>query len=64
MTYSLAQTNPILLEHIIATDPRVKGVIVFGNGRSQIGVLLQLHDEFHIDSTNPERMEAFRKYIQ
>lgn len=57
------QTNPVMMEQIIGTDPQVKSAIVFGNGRNQTGVLLQLKDTFVFDPVDQDKLSAFRKYI-
>ncbi|KIJ30327.1 hypothetical protein M422DRAFT_784036 [Sphaerobolus stellatus SS14] len=58
------KTTPVLMEHIVGKDPRVKSAIVFGNGRYQTGVLIQLEDEYIFDPIDKEKLEAFREYIK
>uniref|UniRef100_A0A0W0G571 Putative acetyl-CoA synthetase-like protein n=1 Tax=Moniliophthora roreri TaxID=221103 RepID=A0A0W0G571_MONRR len=58
------KTNPVLMEQIIGTDPQVKSAIVFGNGRNQTGVLIQLEDLSVFDPDDRAMLMNFRQYIQ
>lgn len=52
------------MEHIIALDPQVKTALIFGNGRHQTGLLVQLEDEFAFDPCDNIKLETFRTYVQ
>jgi hypothetical protein len=51
------------MEHIIGADPQIKSAIVFGNGKNQTGLLIQLEDAFVFDPKNEDLMNEFRQYI-
>ena len=57
------QTNPLPLEHIIRHDPHVRDCLIFGQGKLQNGVLIQMMSEYEFDSRDEKRLEDFRNKI-
>jgi len=56
------KTVPMLMEGIIIASPLIQGVVVFGRGRSQVGVLVEPSPE-HVDILDNNTVAAFRNEI-
>ncbi|THH29826.1 hypothetical protein EUX98_g4377 [Antrodiella citrinella] len=57
------KTNPGPLEHILNGDPHIQCAIMFGRGRPQNGVLVELKSEYAIDPEDTAKLAAFRDAI-
>ncbi|CDO76172.1 hypothetical protein BN946_scf185034.g5 [Trametes cinnabarina] len=55
------QTNPVPLEAILLQDPHVQAAIIFGQGRSQNGVIIQPKEPF--DFSNEKKLGEFRNKV-
>ncbi|EJD45598.1 acetyl-CoA synthetase-like protein [Auricularia subglabra TFB-10046 SS5] len=58
------KTNPVPLEGILMTDPRVGQVVSFGRGRPHGGVIIQPKPQFAFDPKDEEKLREFLDAIQ
>ncbi|KAJ3555779.1 hypothetical protein NM688_g2383 [Phlebia brevispora] len=54
---------PIPQESHIGTNPMVKGVLIFGRGREQAGVLIEPAPEYAVDPDDEDALTEFRNKI-
>ena len=57
------KTVPAPMESIIGSSPLVQGVVMFGRGRNQVGVLIEPSPELAIDVNNEKAVAEFRNRI-
>ncbi|KAF8552805.1 NAD(P)-binding protein [Imleria badia] len=57
-------TNPVLLENFIVEHPMVHSAIMFGHGRYNAGVLIDLEDGYKIDTNDAKQVEETRNKLQ
>ena len=53
-----------ILENFIVEHPMVHSAIMFGHGRYNAGVLIDLEDGYKIDPTDPKQVEETRNKLQ
>ena len=53
-----------ILENFIVEHPMVHSAIMFGHGRYNAGVLIDLEDGYKIDPTDPKQVEEMRNKLQ
>ncbi|KAF8836796.1 NAD(P)-binding protein [Paxillus ammoniavirescens] len=56
-------TNPVPLENILKEDPIVHCAIMFGYGRYNAGVLIELLEDHQIDTNDEKKMEGTRNEL-
>jgi len=54
---------PMLMEGIIIASPLIQGVVVFGRGRSQVGILVEPSPEHVVDILDNNAVAAFKNEI-
>ena len=54
---------PIQQEGHIGANPKIKGVMMFGRGKEQAGILIELHDEYAFDPSDENALVEFRNDI-
>ncbi|KZT01334.1 acetyl-CoA synthetase-like protein [Laetiporus sulphureus 93-53] len=57
------KTNPGPLESILYQDPHVQSCVMFGRGRFQAGVLIDVKPQFKFDPSDEVALAAFRNAI-
>ncbi|KAH0828740.1 male sterility protein-domain-containing protein [Lanmaoa asiatica] len=56
-------TNPVFLENFIMEHPMVHSAIMFGHGRYNAGILVELVDAYKIDTSDEKQVEETRNKL-
>ena len=57
------KTVPAPMEGIINSSPLLRGVVMFGRERNQVGVLVEPRAEYAIDTRDDSAVAAFRNQV-
>ncbi|KAJ8503284.1 hypothetical protein ONZ45_g10995 [Pleurotus djamor] len=57
------KTNPGPLENILNQDPRVQSAVMFGRGKFNVGVLIDLRAEYKFEPSDAVKLAEFRNVI-
>ncbi|KAH7890598.1 acetyl-CoA synthetase-like protein [Phlebopus sp. FC_14] len=57
------KTVPAPIENIIGSSPLVQGTVMFGRERHQVGILIEPHPEYVVDTANDKAVAEFRNKI-
>ncbi|KAJ7625844.1 acetyl-CoA synthetase-like protein, partial [Roridomyces roridus] len=57
------KTVPGPMEDIILSSPFIRGAVMFGRERNQVGVLVEPHGEYQLDPSDREQLASFRNLI-
>ncbi|KAH7912704.1 acetyl-CoA synthetase-like protein [Hygrophoropsis aurantiaca] len=63
MLASGEKTVPAPMESIIGSSPFIKGVVMFGRERNQVGILVEPHDDHIVDTRNEGQLAQFKDKI-
>jgi long-subunit acyl-CoA synthetase (AMP-forming) len=54
---------PAPIESIIGASPYVNGIVMFGRGRNQVGVLIEPRPGYEIDVDDEKQLSEFRNGV-
>jgi hypothetical protein len=57
------KVRPTQLEHHVSQDPLVRGAVVFGNAKFQLGLLIEVVSHYSLDLTSPAAVSAYIDHI-